>query len=127
MDNKNRAILRWGQRMLRETMCHVGLTRTRGVVEVLEEVVVVATRMGEEVEVVVVVATRMGDTKLMINLVETVTKGTTTTTEEGDAVVVVEEMAIHTTTTKTPMLLLRLSFCACVFWVSLFRYLAFML
>jgi hypothetical protein len=127
MDSKNRAILRWEeQRMLKETMCHVGLTRTKEVVEVLEEVVV-AIRMGEEDEVVVV-ATRMGGTNLMINLVETVIKGTTTTTEEGDVVVVVvEEMAIHTTTTKTPMLLLRLSFCASVFWVRLFHYLAFML
>lgn len=123
MDNKNKPLLRWKQRMLRETMCHVDPTRTREVVEVVEEVVV-DTRMGGEVEVVVV-DTRMAGMNLMINPVEMVTKGTTTTTEEGD--VVVEEMAMHTTTTKTLMLLLRLSFCTSGFWVRLFRFIAFLL
>lgn len=78
-------------------MCHVEPTRTREVIEVLEEVIPMPPG---EVEVVVVEDTRMGGMNLMTIRVETVTKGATTTTEEGD-VVVVEEMAIHTTTTKT--------------------------
>lgn len=109
MDNRNKPILRWEQRMLRETMsrsmCHAVLTRTREVVEVLEEAI---PMVAGELEAVVVV-TRMGGTNLMTIPVEMVTKGTTTTTEEG-VVELVEEMAIHTTTTKTLMLLLRLSF-----------------
>ena len=96
-------------------------TRTREVIEVLEEVI--PTPPGE-VEVVVE-DTRMGGMNLMTIRVETVTKGATTTTEEGD--VVVEEMAIHTTTTtKTLMLVLRLSFAASLWLLSaslyVFRY-----
>lgn len=88
--------------IISNSMCHVDPSRTRDVIEVLEE----ATPMPEEVELVMV-ATRMGDMNLMIIPVETVTRGATTTAEEWDVVV---EMAIHTTTTETLTSLLRLSF-----------------
>lgn len=113
MDKRNKPTLRWEQRTLEETlsnsMCRVGLTRTREAVEVVEE----ATPMAGEVEEVAVIRMVM----VMVIPVETVTQGATTTTEEGDVVVVVEEeMAIHTTTTKT-LLLLLLRFSASGFWV----------
>ena len=99
-DSRNKDILRWkegGQReIISNSMYLVEPTRTREVIEVLEEVI--PTPPGE-VEVVVE-DTRMGGMNLMTIRVETVTKGATTTTEEGD-VVVVEETAIHTTTTTT--------------------------
>ena len=82
--------------IISNSMYLVEPTRTREVIEVLEEVI--PTPPGE-VEVVVE-DTRMGGMNLMTIRVETVTKGATTTTEEGD-VVVVEETAIHTTTTTT--------------------------
>lgn len=104
MENRSKPILRWEERTLEETlsnsMCRVGLTRTREAVEVVEE----ATPMAGEVEEVVVIRTVM--VMAMVIPVDTVTQGATTTTEEGDVVVVVEEeMAIHTTTTKTLRLL----------------------
>ena len=104
-------------------MCHEDPTRTREVIEVLEEVIPMPPG---EVEVVVV-DTQTGGMNLMIIQVETVTKGATTTTEEGDVVVVVEEMAIRTTTTtKTLMLVLRLSFTVSLWLLSaslyVFRY-----
>lgn len=113
MGSRNKAIHRWkegGQREIinsNNSMCLVEHTRTREVIEVLEEAIPMPPG---EVEVAVV-DTRMGGLNLMIMPVETVTKGVTTTTEEGDVVVVVEEMTIHTTTTttKTLMLVSRLS------------------
>ena len=98
-------------------MCHVDPSRTKEVIEVLEE----AIPMPEEVELVMV-ATRMGGMNLMIIPVETVTKGATTTAEEGGVVV---EMAIHTTTTETLTSPLRLRFSAFGFCVRLISLLKF--
>ena len=98
-------------------MCHVDPSRTKEVIEVLEE----AIPMPEEVELVMV-ATRMGGMNLMIIPVETVTKGATTTAEEGGMVV---EMAIHTTTTETLTSPLRLRFSAFGFCVRLISLLKF--
>ncbi|KAH0859659.1 hypothetical protein HID58_087920 [Brassica napus] len=98
-------------------MCHVDPSRTKEVIEVLEE----AIPMPEEVELVMV-ATPMGGMNLMIIPVETVTKGVTTTAEEGDVVV---EIAIHTTTTETLTSPLRLRFSAFGFCVRLISLLKF--
>ena len=98
-------------------MCHVDPSRTKEVIEVLEE----AIPMPEEVDLVMV-ATRMGGMNLMIIPVETVTKGATTTAEEGGMVV---EMAIHTTTTETLTSPLRLRFSAFGFCVRLISLLKF--
>ena len=98
-------------------MCHVDPSRTKEVIEVLEE----AIPMPEEVDLVMV-ATRMGGMNLLIIPVETVTKGATTTAEEGGVVV---EMAIHTTTTETLTSPLRLRFSAFGFCVRLISLLKF--